>query len=124
MEKAEAKRWAELFTAYAEGKTIEQRELFEDHYEWVPVTNIDTNDFVYEYRIAPIPKYRPFNDYHECWDEMLKHEPVGWLMEHLNGDKAYVRMRPIYFKEGWRTFDDLFEKYTFADGEPFGIKEE
>ena len=24
------------------------------------------------------PKYRPFRDKNECWDEMLKHQPFGW----------------------------------------------
>ena len=37
----------------------------------------------------------------------------------------YIRVNDGYTLNGW-TFDyeEMFDKYTFADGTPFGIKEE
>lgn len=32
-----------------------------------------------DYRIKPEPKFRPFKDAEECWQEMLKHQPFGWV---------------------------------------------
>ncbi len=31
------------------------------------------------YRIKPESKYRPFKDEKECWQEMQKHQPIGWI---------------------------------------------
>lgn len=65
------------------------------------------------------PKYRPFKDAKECWNEMLKHEPFGWIK----------RKREDYWFTlinvgNDRDFDSHFGNYTFADGTPFGIKED
>lgn len=40
---------------------------------------VDFSDCVSNYRIKPGPKYRPFIDNKECWNEMLKHQPFGWV---------------------------------------------
>lgn len=75
-------------------------------------------------------KYRPFKDAEECWQEMLKHQPFGWVKD--KGDGAYVMVTKvsdgrdkmaINESHNWR-LDRLLEYYTFADGTPFGIKEE
>lgn len=57
---------------------------------------------------------------------MLKHEPFGWITgktEHLSitsvSDVHIWLGNNVYF-----TFEDAFNEYTFADGTPFGIKEE
>lgn len=76
--------------------------------------------------------YRPFKNKEECWSEMMKHEPFGWV---FFKDKealvfvyyictTYIRVHG-YSINGW-TFDyeEMFDKYTFADGTPFGIKKE
>ena len=34
-----------------------------------------------EYRIKPEQKYRPFANVEECWQELLKHKPFGWVKE-------------------------------------------
>lgn len=83
-----------------------------------------------EYRIKPAPKYRPFVNAEECWQEMQKHQPIGWLklkcedtaygMLTLIKDKGAavgINDTPFYYR-------DLFYNYTFADRQPFGIKEE
>lgn len=85
-----------------------------------------------EYRVKPEPKYHPFKDVEECWQEMQKHQPIGWV-------KSKEATKDIYFTitgltnvihgvilnstGGW-SFSGLFDYYTFADGTPFGIKEE
>ena len=67
--------------------------------------------------------YRPFNDAKECWNEMLKHHPFGW-----------TKHKEKQFYENWicvnsngidgTSFYDVYKDHTFADGTPFGIKED
>lgn len=80
------------------------------------------------------PSCRPFKDKEECWKEMLKHEPFGWIKSIPIGSFALIGC--IYQHEGkaYVTYstnedesilvDSVFKAYTFADGTPFGIKEE
>lgn len=69
------------------------------------------------------PTYRPFKNQEECWQEMLKHHPFGWVKHketQIYEDSRYVSNDGI-----WRyLFNDMYEYYTFADGTPFGIKED
>lgn len=65
------------------------------------------------------PKYRPFTSPVECFEEMSRHLPVGWVKrKHIYGD--YILLGHICTSYN---FADCFKKYTFADGTPFGIKE-
>ena len=70
MTKEEAKRRAELYSALAEGKTIQFKQ---ENGEW---TDLKTDLMCgiaesFRYRIKPEPKYRPFKSQEECWNEML-----------------------------------------------------
>ena len=79
--------------------------------------------------------YRPFKDKNECWNEMLKHQPFGWVKSKDNGDFSLIGFIQwdSYFEDVLitlatseqlaRSSRSLFEKYIFADGAPFGIKE-
>ena len=69
------------------------------------------------YRIKPEAKYRPFKNAKECWQEMLKHQPFGWVKT----DSVY---EPIWHVNEGDDFNLTFKNSTFADGTPFGIKEE
>ena len=69
------------------------------------------------YRIKPEAKYRPFKNAEECWQEMLKHQPFGWVKT----DSGY---EPIWHVNEGDDFNLTFKNSTFADGTPFGIKEE
>ena len=121
----EAKRMIPFMQAYAEGKTIQFRAHIND--EWEDIKELGLNGFTGEYRIKPKPKYRPFKSQEECWNEMLKHKPLGWLRS--------KRIKDIYLlitirNHEIRIFDDLplhfskaYRKYEFQDGSPFGIKE-
>ena len=79
--------------------------------------------------------YRPFKDKNECWNEMLKHQPFGWIKSKDSGNFSLIGFVQwySYFEDVMVTFaateqiarsaSGLFKKYTFADGTPFGIKE-
>ena len=125
MNRQQAKELLPIIQAFAECKTIEFRELGYEH--WEEATTPTFNIASYEYRIKPEPKYRPFKNEDECWAEMQKHQPFGWLKSKT--DKSYsfilnVDEDSCHFvgDESW-SFADLFETETFVDGKPFGIKE-
>lgn len=130
MNKERAKELLPIIQAFAEGKEIEYRTKDED--DWSDIfypTWIDDRD----YRIKTGPKYRPFKDVDECWMEMQKHQPFGWV-ENKNSHRRYIlaTMDPdpaysdcnVRIGETWRDLEYLFEKYTFADGSIFGKLEE
>lgn len=130
MTREEAKELLPIIKAYSEGKTIEYRCKGFGSEEWKEVKEIPGLSFnSYEYRIKPKPKYRPFKDAEECWNEMLKHQPFGWVKEKcgiytnviiVNPDEASVTTGISDFY----SFGDMLKDYTFTDGTPFGIKEE
>lgn len=76
-----------------------------------------------EYRIKPDSKakakYRPFANTEECWKEMQKHQPIGWTK--LKGEIEYSFITDVNDNIN---YSDAIRDYTFADGTPFGIKEE
>lgn len=65
------------------------------------------------------PSYRPFNTKEECWNEMLKHQPFGWIYHKFYNCYAPIRVNIDDNAE----FESFFNLYTFADGTPFGIKD-
>ena len=127
----EIKDAAKVMEAYANGKKIQ----FLDKYNnWIDVINPTFNWSIYIYRVKPEPKYRPFKNQEECWNEMHKHPDFGWIKGNVTGEyKQIVRIynykSELTFNIGYNGSADyssetLFNSYTFADGTPFGIKEE
>ena len=126
MTREEAKELLPIIQAYAEGKTIEFLRKSLTGATW---TELDDPDFTWNannYRIKPESKYRPFKTKEECWNEILKHHPFGWITgktEHLSitsVSDVHIRLCDnVYF-----TFEYAFNEYTFADGTPFGINED
>lgn len=140
MTREEAKKLLPIIQEFAEGKVI-QSKCAKGSNAWCDDDNY-TFDNDIEYRIKPGPKYRPFKDADECWQEMLKHQPFGWVKgkaessyENLafitesseppigfagysSEDKGGIVVRPGH------SLDRMFEYFTFADGTPFGVKEE
>ena len=126
MTREEVKEMLPVLQAFAEGKTIESRCIKGDKSLWYDDEDPSfDNDF--EYRLKPEPKYRPFKDAEECWVEMQKHQPFGWLKSKKDGYYSFITMLNYRFRlngyDGWR-FDDVINKFTFADGTPFGVKVE
>lgn len=83
MNKAEAKKWAELFTALAEGKIVERQMISFDTHSlcWVQVDSITTMEDLKNYRIKPTPKTRRMTDQELAdWlrDEPQEHREFKW----------------------------------------------
>ena len=134
MTREEAKELLPIIQAFAEGKTIE----IGDNLGWKDLI-IESPKFDCKpscYRIKPEPKYRPFKTKEECWNEMLKHHPFGWLKSKMNGRFSCIgevygsdEFETVYIALSTseslsRSSDSMFEQYTFYDGTTFGIKEE
>ena len=126
---AKAQDRINLMQAYVDGKQIQYFNRLEGKWE-------DTTDPRWSqgssYRVKPEPNYRPFRNVEECWQEMRKHQPFGWIKS--NEDGHYAMVTTVDDVEGEKyiaisgnnlwSFDDTMNNYTFADGEPFGINED
>lgn len=118
MTREKVKELLPILEAYANGKTIQ---YCNPEYHWEDVKPDEQLDFggnVINYRIKLEPKYRPFNNSKECWEEMQKHQPFGWV-KYKNED-CYMVYADV---NNDCDFKFYFKEYVFADGTPFGIKE-
>ena len=126
MNRKEAAKLLPIIQAYAEGKAIESRCIKGDTSLWYDDKDPSfDNDF--EYRIKPEPKFRPFKNAEECWQEMQKHKPFGWVKSTLFKDLALVKRVTTLYVEISRDiidYKDALDKFTFADGTNFGVKVE
>lgn len=128
MNREQAKELLPIIQALAEGKHIQLKDRIGN---WMDIDFINVelcNPNVY--RIKPEPKYRPFANTEECWQEMLKHEPFGWVKDKQDGHYALItavedgaRATGLNGVIGWN-FTTLKKYFDFADGTPFGIKVE
>lgn len=133
MNRQQAKELLPIIQAFADGKAIEVRSNSKyNPGEWIETTTPTFDIKSHEYRIKPEPKYRSFKDAEECWQEMQKHKPFGWVKDKNKEDGTYVMVTKvsdgrddmvINGNYNWR-LDGLLKCFTFADGTPFGIKEE
>lgn len=135
MNRNQAKELLPFIQAFVEGKPIQYRMKDIKSAKW---NDIDKNyhefsPHSFQYRIKPGPKYRPFTNVEECWEEMLKHQPFGWVKSIDNKDsEVFIHCTAITKEDGILTGIDeipfpycgMFNNYTFADGTPFGIKVE
>ena len=129
LRREEVKELLPILQSFAEGKQIQDK--IEGLTDWV---DTDVINFKYEgqkikHRIKPEPKYRPFKTKEECWDEMHKHSDFGWVkfcnsicfIQNISFNKITV----ISDEEICSTsFEGGFTNMKFADGTPFGIREE
>ena len=117
-----------ILQAFVDGKEIEGRPKgFSNDFEgWRSIDEISGLNSI-EYRIKPEQKFRPFKNAEECWTEMQNHQPFGWMKSTLFKDLALVkRVTTLYVEINRDIIDykDALEKFTFADGTPFGVKVE
>lgn len=123
MNQNQAKELLPIIKAFSEGKAIQMKTV-DKGWQDILFASFDTNPE--DYRIKPEPKYRPFKDAEECWQEMLKHEPFGWVKDKEDGRLILIteidRVGNISLlcNGGW-DFDGIKDNFTFADGTPFGI---
>ena len=120
MTREDAKKLLPIIQAWADGKTMQFKDIA---LNWTDVTKynvyFDKSPSYYRIKQEPKPKYRPFNDRYECWNEMSNHQPFGWLK--IAKSDEFLHLLSIGISTD---FNAYFNTYTFADGSPFGIKEE
>ena len=121
----ETKERIAVMQAYVDGKQI-QGMCSDGKWVDVPQPSWSIND---NFRIKPEPKYRPFKDADECWQEMLKHQPFGWVKYQCDFFQIiHVDDNLIGYGSACGTilhskFEDIFKDSTFADGTPLGVKD-
>lgn len=126
--KEEVKSVMNIIQAFADGKTIQAIDPYED--EWVDQVGLNFKAlFEGQYRIKPEQTYRQFKNAEECWKEMEKHQPFGWV-KLKDTESGYYMLKGIAsqvvigFNETPFSYKKVFEDYTFANGTPFGVKVE
>lgn len=135
MNRNQAKEFYSILQAFAEGKVIECRTKpsavkgTSVPNDWTEINEIEYWNNI-EYRIKPESKYRPFKDAEECWQEMQKHQPFGWV-KLKDTESGYYMLKGIAsqvivigFSETLFSYKKVFKDYVFADGLPFGTKVE
>lgn len=130
MNRKEAAELLPFIKAFGEGKDIEIRSK-NAHAQlngWAKLDEFIFGNF--EYCIKPEPKYYPFANAEECWNEMKKHQPFGWVKDNKDGHYALVTSvltdeREVYI-DGISGLNlcTAINYYTFADDTPFGVKVE
>ena len=127
------RRTSFFLQAIVEGKTIQMNEgaVWKDID--IDGEGIDISMLIscpYLYRIKPEVKYRSFKNAEECWQEISKHQPFGWI-KCKEGYFSIVYVNDEYAGLGDRYNSSIllaskhsYTDNTFADGTPFGIKEE
>lgn len=129
MTREEVKTCLPIMQAYVEGKQIQY--LYD---EWKDIDKLTTDLYINPelYRIKPESKYRPFKDAEECWQEMQKHQPFGWIkceegyfnIDYVNDDYVGLVDADGYNSSILLVSKNSYQGNTFADGAPFGILEE
>ena len=125
MTREEAKELIPIIQAFVAGKQIQ------DSIDCVRWFDTDEINLEYEgqkikHRIKPEPKYRPFKSQEECWQEMLKHQPFGWVRSTMSDNLYLIEYisDDIYYNRTFASYNEAFELAKFADGTPFGVMEE
>ena len=129
MRKDEAAKLLPIIKAFSEGKEVQ----YKANGRWYLAEDIAFFGGGQEFRIKPEPTYRPFKDAEECWQEMLKHQPFGWIIstnterskmiDVFDGSEDATDL-PISINGSWWKLAQVFENFTFTDGTPFGMKVE
>lgn len=125
MTREEAKKFLSIIEAWAEGKMIQYK--FVDGWRDANIEPLLGD--ISKYRIKPEQKYRAFKTQEECWLELLKHQPFGWVkygdsicsIQNIVSDNITITdYEELY------SFDlnNSFKSLKFTDNTPFGIKEE
>ena len=126
----EAKILVPIISAYAEGRILQYKEK-EGWRDIEDCEGLSINTIINEaenYRIKP--EYRPFANAEECWQEMQKHQPFGWI-KCKEGYFSIVYVNDEYAGLGDRYDSSIllasknsYTDNTFVDGLPFGVKVE
>lgn len=128
MTREEAKELLPIIQAFADGKTIE---VYNNEWKTMVLKDPYFDCAPSCYRIKQEPKYRPFKTKEECWNEMLKHQPFGWIKSKKTDNCVFIDYVGelnscvcISFTAGESELypaEMLFDNYKFVDGTPFGM---
>ena len=130
MNRKEAAKLLPIIQAFSEGRTIEFKDKrFKD--KWDEMSEFPDFSFKsFEFRIKPKLKYRPFKNTEECWQEMLKHHPLGWVKDKQDGHYVLITCvnddtcgMSLNGNAAW-SLSGIMDLFTFSDGVPFGVKVE
>ena len=113
-----------ILEAYRQGKTIEIYNVPDKTWYEHDDPGFDGDpDF---YRVAYEPKYRPFQNSEECLEEMIKHQPVGWIKSSTGilCNVLEIEQSGIVTKNSISGYATAINDFVFADGAPFGIKKD
>lgn len=132
MTKEQIKKVLPLIQAFAEGSTIQTK----NGSKWIDIDsdkdelNLDSVVAYQDcFRIKPKDVYRSFRNAEECWQEMQKHKPFGWIkckegyFNIVYVDDDYVGLADKDDCSILLASKNSYQDNTFADGTPFGIKE-
>lgn len=124
----------DIISAFAEGKTIQNKTVTGVWCDLTESEGLPMGTFEEEpnnFRIKPDSKpesktdanYRPFANVEECWQELLKHEPFGWVKD--TEANEYLNVYCISNSaSSIDLFGRMFKRCIFIDGSPYGIKVE
>lgn len=126
MNRQQAKELLPIISAFAEGETIQVKgpdNRWYDSDRKGCKLKFDSDPQMYRIK----PKYRPFKNQNECWEEMQKHKPIGWIKNTMGiHNIIHIQENTITTHNGTSnvvfSFKNAFNM-KFADGTPFGIKE-
>ena len=135
MDRNQAKEFYPILQAYAEGKLIECRTKPSVVIgtgvpnDWTEMKEIEFWNNT-EYRVKSEPKYRPFKNAEECWQEMQNHKPFGWVKDKKDGHHALITAvdddtcgMSLNGNAAW-SLSGIMDLFTFADDTNFGVKVE
>ena len=122
MTREEARKLLPLMEAYSKGKTIQ----IKNKDKWADLVEATFAASPDKYRIKPEQKYRPFKNQEECWNEMSKHQPFGWVKNECGNIFNIIAIfkESIKLNESSHHYSDLCKHFKFMDGTPCGIKED
>ena len=129
MNRKEAAELSPFIKAFGEGRIIEFSSITDVSKAWREVTDFPIGMIKnFKFRIKPEPKYRPFSNAEECWQEMQKHQPFGWVKDKDTQKflvcKALGKLFFIGIEDKPYNYKEVLRDYTFADGTPFGVEVE
>ena len=128
MNRKEAAELLPIIKAFSEGKVIQVKQTSG---EWISFSHISFDGEPKYYRIKPEPKYRSFANAEECLQEMLKHQPFGWIKAKEGAYQNIISVDNFYAGLGDKDGSAIllasknsYQDNTFIDGTPFGVKVE
>ena len=114
-----------IMKAYEDGKTIEQKRF--DRNEWESIVYVEDFPFDFvmnEYRIKPVPKYRPYESVEEAFNDAKKH---GFWMKHKSSGRIcfstrFLEERNTIYINSQASVCGLGDYIWLDDGSPCGVK--